>query len=201
MGLDIVTGKITSLYYNEQSYTNEFPSEWKHFKGKKIPYWQEIIQYSANAQYFVNIGYLGMDWVVTNRGPKILEINARAGLEIQNITGKSLLTIMRKIEDIEVTTPNKGIEISKSLFSDERINEIKDQHIIYLSQTGKLLYSRENKKRGLPVTITVGIDKAKNYTSEKVMKRIAGATNISIDLGHHDTILRNIDLTVSKDIQ
>ncbi len=199
--LDIVTGKITSLYYNWQSYTTEFPSEWKHFKWKKIPYWQEIIQYSANAQYFVNIWYLWMDWVVTNKWPKILEINARSWLEIQNITGKSLLTMMRKIEDIEVTTPNKWIEISNSLFSDERINEIKDQHIIYLSQTGKLLYSKENKKRGLPVTITVWIDKTKNYTSEKVLKRIMGATNISVDLWHHDTILRNIDLTVSKEVQ
>jgi hypothetical protein len=62
---------------------------------------------------------------------------------------------MKKIEDLEITTPNKGIEISKSLFSDERISEVKDQHIVYLSQTGKLLYNKENKKRGLPVTITV----------------------------------------------
>jgi hypothetical protein len=84
-----------------------------------------------------------------------LEINARSGLEIQNITGKPLLSIMKKIEDLEITTPNKGIEISKSLFSDERISEVKDQHIVYLSQTGKLLYQRDNKKRGLPVTITV----------------------------------------------
>lgn len=199
--LDIVTGKITSLYRKWQSYTSEFPSEWKHFKNKKIPYRQEIIQYSANAQYFVNIGYLGMDWVITNKWPKLLEINARSGLEIQNITGKPLLSIMKKIEDLEITTPNKGIEISKSLFSDERINEVKDQHIVYLSQTGKLLYQRDNKKRGLPVTITVWIDKIKNYTSEKVIKKLAGTKDISIDLWHHDTIFKNISLIQSKDIQ
>ena len=199
--LDIVTGKITSLYRKWQSYTSDFPSEWKHFKNKKIPYRQEIIQYSANAQYFVNIGYLGMDWVITNKWPKLLEINARSGLEIQNITGKPLLSIMKKIEDLEITTPNKGIEISKSLFSDERINEVKDQHIVYLSQTGKLLYQRDNKKRWLPVTITVWIDKIKNYTSEKVIKKLAGTKDISIDLWHHDTIFKNISLIQSKDIQ
>ena len=201
LGLDIVSGKITSLYRKWQSYTSEFPSEWKHFKNKKIPYRQEIIQYSANAQYFVNIGYLGMDRVISNKGPKLLEINARSGLEIQNITGKPLLSIMKKIEDLDITTPNKGIEISRSLFSDERINEVKDQHIVYLSQTGKLLYNKENKKRGLPVTITVWIDKMKNYTSEKVIKKLINAKDISIDLWHHDTIFKNISLIESKDIQ
>lgn len=199
--LDIVTGKITSLYRRWQSYTNEFPSEWKHFKNKKIPYWQEIIQYSANAQYFVNIWYLWMDRVITKKWPKLLEINARAGLEIQNITGKPLLSIMKKIEDIDVTTPNKWIEISKSLFSDEHISEFKEQHIVYLSQTGKLLYQKENKKRGLPITITVGIDKLKNYTSDRVMRKLIGAKDISIDLWHHDTIFKNISLTVSKEVQ
>ncbi len=201
LGLDIVSGKITSLYRKWQSYTSDFPSEWKHFKNKKIPYRQEIIQYSANAQYFVNIWYLGMDWVITNKWPKLLEINARSWLEIQNITGKPLLSIMRKIEDLDITTPSKGIEISKSLFSDERINELKDQHIVYLSQTGKLLYQREGKKRGLPVTITVWIDKVKNYTSEKVLKRLMWATDVMIDLGHHDTIFKNLTFSTSKDIQ
>ena len=199
--LDIVSGKITSLYRKGQSYTDEFPQKWKNFKWKKIPYWQEIIQYSANAQYFVNIGYLWMDWVITNKGPKLLEINARAWLEIQNITWKPLLTIMKKIEDIEITTPSKWIEISRSLFSDERINELKDQHIVYLSQTWKLLYQRDSKKRGLPITITVWIDKIKNYTSEKVLKKLTWAKDITIDLWHHDTIFKNISLTSSKDIQ
>lgn len=201
LGLDIVTGKITSLYRQGKSYTTQFPEQRQHFKGKKIPYRQEIIQYSANAQYFVNIGYLGMDRVITNKWPKLLEINARSGLEIQNITGKPLLTIMKKIEDIEVTTPQKWIEISKSLFSDERINEIKDQHIVYLSQTGKLSYQKSGKKRSLPITITVGLDKLKNYTSDKVLKKIMGADSVSVDLGHHDTIFKDISLLSSDDIK
>jgi hypothetical protein len=201
LGLDIITWKINSLYRKWKSYTSEFPPEWQHFKGKTIPYRKEIIQYSANAQYFVNIGYLGMDWVITQKWPKLLEINARSWLEIQNITGKPLLSIMQKIEDLDITTPNKWIEISKSLFSDERISEVKEQHIVYLSQTGKLSYQKNWKKRGLPVTITVGIDKVKSYTSEKVLKRIVWADNISVDLWHHDTILKNINLLSSSQIQ
>lgn len=199
--LDIVTGKITSLYRQEKSYTTEFPDERKHVKNKKIPYRQEIIQYSANAQYFVNIGYLGMDRVITNKWPKLLEINARAGLEIQNITGKPLLSIMKKIEDLDITTPEKGIEISKSLFSDERINEVREQNIVYLSQTWRLVYKKDNKKRALAVTVNAWIDKLQNYTSEKVFKKILWAESVNIDLWHHDKIFKNISLTSSDKIK
>ncbi len=199
--LDIITGKVTTLYRKWKSYTTTFPEQRQTFKNKKIPYRQEIIQYSANAQYFVNIWYLGMDRVITNKWPRLLEINARAGLEIQNITGKPLLSIMQKIEDLDITTPNKGIEISKSLFSDERISDIREHNIIYLSQTGKLNYYKNNKKRSLATTITVWIDKTKNYTSEKIMKRIISADNITIDIWHKDTIFKNVSILLNNDIQ
>ena len=201
LGIDIVTGKVNSLYWQGQSYTTNFPEERSQFKNKKIPYRQEILEYSANAQYFVNSWYLGMDWVITNKWPKLLEINARAWLEIQNITGKPLLNIMKKIEDLNVTTPSKGLEISRSLFGTDRTTDIKPKNVIYLSQAGKLLYIRDNKRRWLPITLNVWLDKIRNYASEKVIKRILGAKNITIDLWTATHNIENTKLYLDTDIK
>lgn len=200
LGVDIVTGKINSLYLQSQSYTTTFPPERSHFKNKKIPYRQEILDYSANAQYFVNSGYLGMDWVVTNKWPKLLEINARAWLEIQNITGKPLLNIMKKIEDLHVTTPSKGLEISRTLFGGDKTTEIKPNNTIYLSQAGKLIYNRDNKKRGLPVSVSIGLDKVRNYTSEKIIKKLWWSKDIFIDLWSNN-IVTSLSFQVDPNLQ
>ncbi|USN54431.1 MAG: hypothetical protein H6765_07870 [Candidatus Peribacteria bacterium] len=48
-----------------------------------------------------------MDWVITDDGPKLLEINARAGLKIQNVLGIPLRQRLEKISDIKVSSPEK----------------------------------------------------------------------------------------------
>jgi len=48
-----------------------------------------------------------VDWVITEEGPKLLEVNGRVGIEIQNITQKPLAKIMEKIHDIKIKTPEK----------------------------------------------------------------------------------------------
>ena len=107
LGVDIVTGVVNTMHREGTTYHNSFPPQRKHLENKTIPYRDEILEYSANTQYFVNSGYLGMDRVIATDGPKLLEINARAGLEIQNITEFPLLHHMKKIEDLEVNSPTK----------------------------------------------------------------------------------------------
>lgn len=75
--------------------------------GKKIPYRNDILFLSSKVQYFVNLGYLALDRVITNDGPKLLEINARAGLEVQKVTDTRLAKTLEKIADLKVTDPEK----------------------------------------------------------------------------------------------
>lgn len=201
LGIHIVTGRVISLYRKWKSYTNTFPSEWLHLKNKKIPYREEILQYSTNAQYFVNSGYLWLDRVITCEWPKLLEINARAGLEIQNITGKGLLYIIQKVEDLEITTPEQWIAVSKTLFSDKYIQNKHEKNIVYLSQTGKLSYIRDEKQRALPVTVMVNIHQQENYASEKVIKKLLWTDQLKLSLLHNNSIFSNISFVQSDVIK
>jgi alpha-L-glutamate ligase-like protein len=56
-----------------------------------LPSWPEVLDVARRAALAVPLGYLGVDVVVdVARGPLVLEINARPGLEIQNVNGRGL---------------------------------------------------------------------------------------------------------------
>jgi glutathione synthase/RimK-type ligase-like ATP-grasp enzyme len=53
-----------------------------------MPHFEETVAVALRAARSVPLGYLGVDLVIDEtRGPLVLEINARPGLEIQNING------------------------------------------------------------------------------------------------------------------
>ena len=87
-----------SLYQNQKTYSHAFPAEFSGLKGKILPFWDDILLLSSQVQMFSGLGFVGMDWVITKNGPKLLEINARAGLKIQNVNLVPLENRLKKIE-------------------------------------------------------------------------------------------------------
>ncbi len=137
LGIEVGSGKITSLLYKEKIYKKKFPKKFAHFQGKKIPYRNDILFLSSKVQYFVNLWYLALDRVITNEGPKLLEINARAGLEVQKVSNTKLQKVLDKLSDLKIIDPEKWVEIAKSLFSEEK-SDLLTSKLLYLSQYGKL---------------------------------------------------------------
>ena len=79
----------------------------------KVPFWREHLLIGAKAYDMTGLGYLGADIVLDkNRGPMMLEINARPGLAIQIANGKGLRT---KLEEIDKYYPT-------GLTAEERID-------------------------------------------------------------------------------
>ena len=77
-GVNIATGKIDRLWMKGMVYeVDHFPDEYKHFAHYRVPFWQEVLIYSSTIQYFSDLGYMGIDWVLSDDGPMLLEVNAR----------------------------------------------------------------------------------------------------------------------------
>lgn len=56
-----------------------------------VPHWAEVVRVAVAAARAVPLGYLGVDILLDrDHGPLVVEINARPGLEIQNIHGVGL---------------------------------------------------------------------------------------------------------------
>lgn len=66
--------------------------------GLKLPFWKEILELAAHCYDMVELGYLGADIVLTpDKGPILLELNARPGLGIQIANLAGLVPRLEKI--------------------------------------------------------------------------------------------------------
>lgn len=136
LGLNIASGQIISLFQNKAIHTQVFPAGHEGLKGRTLPFWDDVLLFSSQIQMYTKLGYLALDWVITKNGPKLLEINARAGLEIQNVNLVPLASRLRKIEDIRILTPEKGVEVAKTLFYTGMLSSAAGKKILCLEQTG-----------------------------------------------------------------
>jgi hypothetical protein len=64
-GIDLKSGKVFSTFFQGRLYKKKFPKEYEYYQGKKIPFWDDLLFYSSKIQYFVNLGYLALDRVIT----------------------------------------------------------------------------------------------------------------------------------------
>lgn len=95
VGIDTATGITRGAVYRGEK-IDRHPDSDRPLTGLAIPHWHEVTNYARQAAAAVPLGYLGIDFVLDrNRGPLILELNARPGLQIQviNQTGLAPLII------------------------------------------------------------------------------------------------------------
>jgi alpha-L-glutamate ligase-like protein len=108
VGLDIKTG--SSLFAVQHNRPIDLHPDTHHaFDDLAIPDWQQILLLASGCYEMTGLGYLGCDIVLDkNRGPMILEVNARPGLAIQIANGMGLRHRLKRIEKL----PAEALELS-----------------------------------------------------------------------------------------
>ncbi len=172
LGIEVGSGKITSLLRKNKIYKERFPKRFNHFQNKKIPYRNDILFLSSKVQYFVNLWYLALDRVITNEWPKLLEINARAGLEVQKVSDTKLKNILEKIADLKIVDPEKWVEIAKSLFTPEKSDLLGQNKLLYLSQYANFIIKEKEEEEKIDIIVEVDLNKSGNFMSQKLFDKI-----------------------------
>lgn len=172
MGVEVGTGKIYAMYQNGKTYRKKFPAPYTSFLDQYLPYRDDILSYSSKIQYFANLWFLALDRVITEDGPKILEINARTGLKFQIASMLPIRGRLDKIGDLKVATPEKWVEIAQSLFTEQKAQVITGSKVIYLSQHGRLKIKWWEKTIVTDVIVEVDLKKKNNYISKHLLKRM-----------------------------
>lgn len=99
VGLDVKTGATLRAVLHNKPVTVH-PDTGANLMDLKVPYWREHLLIGALAYDMTGLGYLGADIVLDkNRGPMMLEINARPGLAIQISNGRGLKTRLKEIDE------------------------------------------------------------------------------------------------------
>jgi alpha-L-glutamate ligase-like protein len=121
-GVDIALGvTLTGVLQNDL--VEEHPDTGALIAGLEIPKWDFILESAARGYEVTGLGYLGVDMVIdAARGPLMLEMNARPGLNIQIANGIGLSTRIRRIDEIHdsVATPAERAAIARREFSAHR---------------------------------------------------------------------------------
>jgi alpha-L-glutamate ligase-like protein len=96
LAVDLETGRTTRAQCKSDVVTHH-PDSGTSLIGIELPAWEATVNAATRAALAVPLGYLGVDVVVSvNAEPLILEINARPGLEIQNVHGVGLGRALRE---------------------------------------------------------------------------------------------------------
>lgn len=155
VGIDMRTGISTYGVVGNQP-VMFIPGTKTKVRGIKIPFWDDILKTSVDAQQSSKLGFTGIDIVIdNNKGPLVLEINARPGLGIQIANQASLRTRLERIGNLKVQTVERGVELAKKLFAEESLEEVADQSAI-LGVIEKITIFGNDKKRTVRAKVDTG---------------------------------------------
>ncbi len=98
VGLDVRSGlPLKAVMHNKPVF--QHPDTKANLMDLRVPFWREHLLIGALAYDMTGLGYLGADIVLDkNRGPMMLEINARPGLAIQIANGCGLKSVLMEID-------------------------------------------------------------------------------------------------------
>ncbi len=99
-GIDIQTGITMTAVHNSRIVTHH-PDTNNPVTGITVPFWDKMLHMASLASDMTNLHYLGTDFVLDQeRGPVLLELNARPGLAIQVANRCGLKERLDKIDAI-----------------------------------------------------------------------------------------------------
>ncbi|MFB2706437.1 alpha-L-glutamate ligase-like protein [Marinobacter shengliensis] len=101
VGLDVGTGRsLNAVQFNRPITLH--PDTGLALENIQIESWEDMLEMASRCYEATGLGYMGVDLVVdTQKGPLLLELNARPGLAIQMANGEGLLPRLRNIEGLK----------------------------------------------------------------------------------------------------
>lgn len=144
VGIDLATGFTTNAIHHRR-FIDYYPSTRYLLRGIKIPFFKKILNLSILVAKTLRINFLGVDIAIDKeKGPVIVEVNVRPGLDIQiaNLTG--LEERLKRVKGLKLNSEERGIRIALDLFGESEKEEIEEMF------GKKILGSREEVEIEIP---------------------------------------------------
>jgi alpha-L-glutamate ligase-like protein len=187
LGIDLATGISTFGVEGKESLIRKIydfgKKKVRKVNGIKVPMWREILETAIKCQMAIpGLGFLGVDVVLDkDKGPMVLEVNARPGLSIQICNKAGLKMRMEKVEGIEVRSINHAITLAKYLFGESFFEKVEVKEEV--KTVGPIEMIRVNIPKGYKPDLqkSVPIKQGKHKVVEVRAKVDTGAFRSSID--------------------
>ena len=204
VGIDMGTGVTTTAIHRDRLI--EYSPETKlPLSGIQIPEWKEVLRMAIHAQQATKIGFLGVDIAIDReKGPIILELNARPGLSIQIANLSPLNERLKRVKGLKIKTANKAVSIAQDLFGgdvEEGLEEISGRKVIGINEPIEILDAEDNK---YPTTTKVDTGAyrttiCKNLAEQLgIANRIVGYKKVRGSLGAEERPIINLSFILDK---
>jgi alpha-L-glutamate ligase-like protein len=112
-GIELAKGTTITAVHLSKVITHH-PDTSNPVSGIHVPYWGKMMLMAAGTFEITGLGYLGVDLVIDqDRGPLLLELNARPGLAIQLANRQGLQKRLDQVDEAPsniFTTPEARVE-------------------------------------------------------------------------------------------
>jgi alpha-L-glutamate ligase-like protein len=109
-GVRLSTGEILHAVVRGQPQAVH-PDTEEPLIGRVVPFWEEILSIASEAQRLTGLGFAGVDVALDAvRGPVVMEVNRRPGLEIQIANAAGLLRRLRAVEALPAAWQQLPVE-------------------------------------------------------------------------------------------
>lgn len=118
VGVDLVTG-ITKQGMQYGALIDLHPDTANELSGLQTPFWEDMLMMAARAYDVTGLGYLGADIVIdVDKGPLLLELNARPGIAIQVANRYGLRAHVEPVlaTDTSKMSPQERIAFGKQIY-------------------------------------------------------------------------------------
>jgi alpha-L-glutamate ligase-like protein len=114
VGIDLGSGRSVHAVQHDLLIPRH-PDTGACFKSLQIPAWHRVLDLAASCVEMTGLGYLGADIVLDQqRGPMLLELNARPGLAIQVANQEGLEHRLAIAEEIAANAPDHDSRIDQA---------------------------------------------------------------------------------------
>lgn len=117
-GIEIATGRTLPAVGAGNVVVDEHPDTGAAIAGRIIPHWKQILLMAARCHELTGLGYLGVDIVLdANRGPLLLELNARPGLNVQIANQDGLRRRIKAVDPLAERShsPEERVALAREL--------------------------------------------------------------------------------------
>ncbi|MEM9670232.1 MAG: alpha-L-glutamate ligase-like protein [Pseudomonadota bacterium] len=112
VGIDLPTGVTTQAVQHNQP-IQQHPDFLTELTGLQLPGWDAVMELATNIAMAVPLGYVGVDIVIDeDRGPTLLELNARPGIAVQIANRRGLTDALSKIKAMDDIPENPEARIN-----------------------------------------------------------------------------------------
>jgi alpha-L-glutamate ligase-like protein len=121
IGAGVELGKgVTLSAVHHSRVVSAHPDTGRPVVGLQVPHWEKVLWMAAKAWDMTGLGYIGVDVVIDReRGPLLLELNARPGLAIQIANRVGLWQRLQRIEEMakeNLASPETRVAFAREAF-------------------------------------------------------------------------------------